>query len=313
MIEADGVARLYRSWEGVVGLHGVSFRLARGSVLGVLGGQRSGKTTLVRIMAGLTRPSRGHATIDGFDVVEGASKIREFVGYLPQRPMNPGSMTISGYLHSWAAIDGMSKAAREARVEALLAFFELTESSSDPLLDAPVALQRRLYIALALLSDPPALVLDEPLVGLTDAERDAIALKIRGLREQGKTLLVTGIRLADLQPFCTHILTLSEGRSTPAYETAVILKKVGEAHHARVFVETKAPPPAVQSAIQGVSGVLGIKEAGPAYILYVEPGSFRAAELRAALVSAGIEPRSIREASLTIGDIFRTFMAGPAG
>lgn len=312
MIEADGIARLYRRGDDAVGLHGVSFRLKKGSVLGILGADGSGKTTLVRIIAALVRPTRGRATIGGVDVVDQGGRVRELVGYLPEKPAQPGTMTIAEYLDRWATVDGMSTAERRARIEDLLSFFDLTEVRSETVLDARVSHQRRMFIALALLADPPVLILDEPMVGLTDAERDALVLKLRALQERGKTILLTSIKLSDLQPICTHILTLFEGRSTLVYTTPVLLKKVGEAHHARVFIETDALPSVVRPAVQGVKGVLGVKEAGPSYVLFVEPGTFRPEDLRAALASAGIDPRSIKEASLTIGDIFRTFASEPA-
>lgn len=309
MIEADGVERRFGRQGAVVALQGVSFRLDRADVLGILGGDRSGKTTLVRILAGLVPRSAGRATIGGIDVVYG-DRIREIVGYLPEAPSLHRNLTLAQYLGFWAMVDGQPRSQRRERVAELLAFFDLTDQAGEMILDTTTFTQRRTFLALALLSNPPVLLLDDLMAALTSPERDAIAQKLRALTEQGKTILMTGTRLADLQPVCSHILTLFEGRATRSYETAVLLRRVGEARHARVFIESKTPASRIVPAVRDLRGVVGVKESEGTVILFVEPGTFQVEDLHAALGSAGIDAKGVREAGLTIGDVFRTLTQG---
>ena len=312
MIGAEGVARRYGRGGAVVALHGVTFRLDKGDVLGVLGGDGSGKTTLIRILATLLQPTAGRATVGDFDVAYDGDRIRDIIGYLPQTPSLQGNPTLAQYLDFWATVAGMPKAKRRGRVTELISFFDLTGQAMERVLDATTFAQRRLFLALVLLSNPPFLLLDEPMAGLTLAERDALIPKLRALQDQGKTILMTATKLADLQPVCSHILTLFDGRSTRSYPTPVLLRKVGDAHHARVFVESKAPVSDVRTALRDVHGLIDVKETEGALVLFVEPGVFRADELRAALASAEVEVKNVREAALTIGDIFRTLSSEEA-
>ena len=311
MIEADGVERRFGRQGAVVALQGVTFRLDRADILGILGGDRSGKTSLVRILAGLVLPTAGRATVGGFDV-RYADRIREIVGYLPQAPSLHRNMTIAGYLDFWAMVDGQPRSQRTERIAELLAFFDLTDQAREMILDTTTFTQRRTFLALALLSNPPVLLLDDPMAALTSPERDTVVQKLRALTEKGKTILVTATRLADLQPVCSHILTLFEGRATRSYETSVLLRRVGKARHARVFIESKAPASRIVPAVRDLHGVGDVKESEGAVILFVEPGTFRIEDLQAALETAGIDASGIREAGLTIGDIFRTLIQGEA-
>lgn len=304
MIEADGVERRFGRRGAVAALHGVTFRLPRGHVLGILGGDGAGKTTLVRILAGLLRPTAGRAAIHGIDVSY-SDRIREIVGYLPQSPSLHRNMAIVDYLNFWAMVDGHPRRERKERVAELLSFLELTGQEGELILDTTTFIQRRTFLALALLSSPSVILLDEPMAALTSLERDAVADKLRALRSKGMTILLTSTSLSYLQPVSDHILTLNEGRATRMYDTSTLLRRVGDARHARVFIETKTADARIVPAVRDLKGVVEVKETEGAVILFVEPGTFRLESLRTALESAGIAA-PFHEAGLTIGDVFRT-------
>lgn len=88
----------------------------------------------------------------------------------------------------------------------------------------------------------------------------------------------------------------------------MILRAVGEAHHARVFVDVGAPFATAEPVLRGVPGVLGMQETPPVVTLFVDPGDFEVDELRRILVEHEMEPRSVKETEIVLGDIIRTLM-----
>jgi ABC-type multidrug transport system ATPase subunit len=287
----------------------VTFRVPKGSVFGILGGDRSGKTTLLRTLATLLPPTSGTVTVAGLDAYEHAEKTKSLLGYQPQAPSIDRNVSIFHYLDFWAAIDGTPRSERRSRILDLLAFLDLADARDETILYATTNVQRRTYLALALLNDPPLLFLDQPTAALTRPERASFLTKLQELRAKGKTIVMTAGKVAYLETVCDRLLVLAEGRATKPHSTGDVQRIVAEAHHARAFLVTNVPPGQVAPLVRNVPGVLDAKLADPTLILFVEPQRFDVEEVRRIVVGAGLEVKNLREAEITIGDIFRTLAA----
>lgn len=305
VIEAQGLTKRFGGPHGVVALDRVSFRAEKGDVLGILGMDGAGKTTLIRILAGLLPPTEGGATIDGADTFRDRALVEELIGYAPQSPPLPGDMTLTDYLNYWGLVDGMPKARRGARIAELFGLLDLADQASQGVLDTTTYTQKRLFLAYALLHDPPILLADELMAGLAPAERAALLEKLRTIAA-GRTVLIASTRLSTLKPICSHILTMTEGHATRAYETDTLLRIIGEAHHARYFLQADAPGEKVIPLVRSAKGVVDAKDTEAATVLFVDSGVFQPEEVQRILQTEGIGIRSLDEAEVIIGDIVRT-------
>lgn len=304
VIEARGLVHRFRR-SAPPALDRVSFDVGQGEIFGLLGADGAGKSTLLRILAGLIPPMEGYVRIGGHDVVTDRRHLRDVVGYLGQSPPMPRDRTVTSYLMDWARIEGMSGAERSDRLGVLLEALGLGDVAAEKVIDCTTFAQRRLFLGMALLSDPKILLLDEPMAGLIPADRGAFLELIRTV-SAGKTTILATTTLANAQPICTRIMTLIEGKASKVYDTEVILRAVGEAHHARVFVDVGTPFDTVGPVLRSIPGVLDIQETAPVVTMFVEPGVFHLDELRRVLAEHGMEPRSVKETDIVLGDVIRT-------
>src|SRR5439155_697124 len=160
----------------------VSFGVARGEVVGFLGPNGAGKTTTLRILAGVFPPSGGQALIDGHDVVRAPLAARRRLGYAPERPALHLEMTVAGLLDFAAGMkDVGGRRARRAAVEDALERAALAEVAARRIGTLSKGARQRLGLALALVGDPPALLLDKPTAGLDPEQSADMRRLIRGL------------------------------------------------------------------------------------------------------------------------------------
>ncbi|MGQ0797571.1 MAG: ATP-binding cassette domain-containing protein [Methanobacteriota archaeon] len=307
MIRVGGVSKRFGP-TGTMALDNVTFRVARGETFGVLGADGSGKTTLFRILTGLLAPTRGRAFVRDLDVREDRGMLGAVMGYAPQVASLPLNRTVAQTLELWARADGMSAGARRGRVRELLASFELDARADERVVDCTAYEQRRLSLAVALLTDPPLLLLDEPMAGLSPADHLAVRKHFVAFKEAGKTILLSAPKLGSLQPVCDRILTLAEGRATRPYETAELLRVLGQARHARVFVQVDGTVTGATGLLRSVPGVLDAQDTGAAILLFVSPGQFAEDTARATLEGAGVRVQSLKAAEIVLNDIVRTLV-----
>ncbi len=306
MIEISRLSKQFGAREPVQALSGASFSVGKNAILGLLGPDGAGKTTMLRILATYLRPTEGTATIGEADILTSPGEVREIVGYVPQTPALGRNVSVGKYLGLWGQINGLPRGVRVDRIGRLLESLELAESDSELVLDISAHKRQTMLLAQALLTDPQVLLLDEPLAGLTPSEGEDYGGRLKEQRKSGLTVLVTSSVMQEVLPICTHIVALSEGQATKAYETSRLLKALGEARHARVFVDPPSLPPEVLQALRGLDGVLDVKETVTSTVLYVEPGTVKQEEVEGVLQDAGVKEYHVKVGEFTLGDVFRT-------
>ncbi len=204
-------------------LAGVSFRVARGEIFGLLGPNGGGKSTLFRILATLQRPRSGRAEILGHDVLAAPLAVRRHLGVVFQHPSVDGKLTVEENLICHGNLYGLGGRDLRARVEAMLARFALQDRRGELVERLSGGLARRVELAKGLLPGPSILLLDEPSAGLDPGARRELATHLHELRERdGVTIVLTTHHMEEAER-CDRVAILDRG-SLVALDTPARLK-----------------------------------------------------------------------------------------
>ncbi len=209
-IEARKIHKAYRN--GVAALDGVSFQVGRGEIFGYLGSNGSGKTTTVRILTTLTRPTAGRAFVGGYDVVHDAESVRRMIGVTMQDAALDGHMTALEHMEFVGGLWGLERNQARRRSGELLETFGLAEDARRVISTYSGGMRRRLDIATALVARPQVIFLDEPTTGLDPQNRRALWEEIRSLRENGATVFLTTQYLEEADELADRVAVIEEGK-----------------------------------------------------------------------------------------------------
>lgn len=208
-IEARGLTKHFGDHAAVDRL---SFSVAPGEIFGLLGRNGSGKTTTVRMLTTLLRPTSGTGSIAGFDIAEQPHDVRRSSGVTLQEAALDPKMTGREHLNLIGRLSLFGKRAAAARSTDLLEAFGLGPAAERPIATYSGGMQRRLDIATALFSQPLVLFLDEPTTGLDPQSRRLLWDEIRGLRAEGSTVLLTTQYLEEADQLADRIGVIDGGR-----------------------------------------------------------------------------------------------------
>lgn len=214
MIEAAGLVKHFRGGDGtlVKAVDGVSFTVAPGEMVGLLGANGVGKTTTMRLLATLLKPTAGTASIGGCDILADPLGVRRQLGYLSATTGVPDRLTPREVLASFGRLHDLPESRITSRVAELIDVLGLAACGDRPCGRLSTGQRQRVSLGRALVHDPPALVLDEPTNGLDIVgARDLLDLLER-LREHGRAVLVSTHRLHEIERRCDRFLMIHAGR-----------------------------------------------------------------------------------------------------
>jgi len=205
LIETVGLEKQYGE---VHALRGVSVSIEEGSVVGILGPNGAGKTTFVEIVEGLRRQSAGSVRVFGLDPVTESSALKQRLGVQLQSTHLPEDLTVREVL-------GLYRSFYEeaGTIEAALDYVDLSAKENARTRELSGGQKQRLAIAMALIHDPDLILLDEPTTGLDPAARRELHGVILGLKERGKSILLTTHYIEEAETLCDRVIILCDGRS----------------------------------------------------------------------------------------------------
>nr|WP_084961559.1 ATP-binding cassette domain-containing protein [Thermoactinospora rubra] len=214
MINAHGLRKTFttRSRKGsqtVEAVRGVDLEVQRGEIYGVLGPNGAGKTTTIRMLATLIAPDAGTATVAGHDLLKQPREIRRRLGYVSQAGGVDDMSTPRAQLLFAARLYGVADPA--AAAEEVLKTFDLAELADRPGRTLSGGQKRRVSLALGLVHTPPLLFLDEPTTGLDPQNRANLWDRIRQLRDQGTTVLLSTHYLEEADALCDRLAIVDHG------------------------------------------------------------------------------------------------------
>ena len=216
LIEIDALTKRFGRFTAV---DHVSFRVAKGEVLGFLGPNGAGKSTTMRMLAGFMIPTAGSARICGHDVQTDGVAARRLLGFLPEGAPTYPEMSVTGFLAFCAKIRGFSGRDLENRIQTAIERTQLQGVRLQPVETLSKGFKRRVGLAQALLHDPPVLVLDEPTDGLDPNQKFEVRKLIREMAPDKAIVISTHI-LEEVDAVCTRAIIIAGGRvvadATPA-------------------------------------------------------------------------------------------------
>lgn len=204
-------------------IRGLDFELKKGEVFGFLGPNGSGKTTTVRMIVGLIKPTHGTIEICGFDVQKNFTKAMEQIGCIVENPELYPYLTGSENLKLFS---GMMKAVTKERIDEVVKLVGLSERMDDKVHTYSLGMRQRLGIAQALLGNPKILILDEPTNGLDPSGIREMREFIKYLaKNEGLSVFVSSHLLSEIQLMCDRVAIISKGKILQIGEVSTLLSK----------------------------------------------------------------------------------------
>ena len=190
-------------------LKGVSLRVERGEIFGLLGGNGAGKTTFIKTLLGIIRKTSGEAKLLGFPA--GDRRGRKLVGYLPENLRVPRHLTGYTALEYYGNLSNVPTSLIRRKRRELLEKVGLAERAKDPVRTYSKGMLQRLGLAQAMLHDPELFILDEPTDGLDPLARSQVRGYLKDLKEQGKTVFLNSHILQEVELICDRVAILDKG------------------------------------------------------------------------------------------------------
>ncbi len=239
MIKAEGLTRHYGA---VVAASEVSFEVGSGEIVGLLGHNGAGKTTVMKMLTGYLEPSSGRGLVDGIDVQDEPVVVQNKIGYLPEnRPLYP-DMSVFDYLAFTANMRGMTGTEAESALRDVIESMELGSRALDKIGTLSRGYQQRVGVAQAILHKPPVLILDEPTNGLDPRQTQEMRRLMRSLAMSATVVLSTHI-MQEVDAICDRVLIMRDGE-------LVIDEKLEELKRAdTIELRTSATHKEVESAL----------------------------------------------------------------
>ncbi len=218
----------------------LTFDVYRGEIFGFLGANGAGKTTAMRILCGLSRPTSGRVTVAGIDASRRPEEIKKRIGYMSQRFSLYEDLTVRENIELYGGIYGMSMKVIIPRREALLDRLSFTQYGDMLIHALPLGLRQKLAFAVAVFHDPEIVFLDEPTSGVDPVTRRQFWEMIYETASHGITVFVT-THYMDEAEYCDRIAIMSEGQIAAIDSPSALRKQYGTASVEELFVKIARP------------------------------------------------------------------------
>lgn len=296
---AVSVTGLTRRFGDNVAVDGLSFQVRPGELFGIVGPDGAGKTTTLRMLAGVLPPTAGEGVIHGVDVATDPEGVKPFIAYMPQQFGLYTDLTVRENIDFYADLYRVPKAERPARLERLFAFSNLGPFQDRLAGNLSGGMKQKLSLCCALIHHPKVLLLDEPTFGVDPISRRDLWLILHEMVEEGVTVLVSTSYLDEAER-CDRVVLLQEGQVLAMDTPQELLKLLpGE------VVSVKCPEPRrARDLIGEMPGVMGTALFGNTVHAILPEGEEARRALVEDLTAAGCPPHSVEALEPSLEDVF---------
>jgi ABC-2 type transport system ATP-binding protein len=280
----------------------ISFDIAAGEVYGLIGPNGSGKTSTMRALAGLLRPTHGVIEIAGVDLLIDPDVAQQTVGFIPDFPPMYDDLLVWEFLDLFAASYFIPNADRREVVNRHIQLVGLMEKRESYCKELSRGMRQRLMLAKTLIPNPKVLLLDEPASGMDPHARSDLKRIIRGMSEAGRAVLVSSHILAEMNEFCTAIGIMERGRMVVSGRVEDVANQVHGAGQYSVRVLDRTDE--FQKIIAAETAASGLVQQGASWEFALDGDEEAAARLLTKLVRAGVIVASFHRKTRTLEDVF---------
>jgi ABC-2 type transport system ATP-binding protein len=298
IIEAVDVTKKFGDF---VAVNNLNLQVFRGEILGLLGPNGAGKTTTVRMIACLLKPTSGKIFVDGYDAVNEPEKVKQKIGYMPQRFSLYEDLTVMENLEFYGKVYGLPRVERERRAKELLEFVELSRFVNRQAGKLSGGMKQRLLLACALLHEPELLILDEPTAGVDPPLRRRFWEYFRELNRKGITLLIT-THYMDEAENCTRIGIMNNGNLIKLGSSIELKRSIYGGDVIELQVKTSINR--VEAILSGNHDVLRIIPSGDAFLIVVKDSEKSLPAIVEALRKENVDVLSTRVVNISLEDVF---------
>jgi ABC-2 type transport system ATP-binding protein len=289
---------LTRTFADITAVDGLTFDVSPGELFGIVGPDGAGKTTTLRMLAGVLRPTSGEVRVAGVDVAADPEEVKHHIAYMAQRFGLYEDLTVAENLDFYADLYRVPKAERPARLQRLYEFSRLGEFQDRLAGNLSGGMKQKLSLSCALVHQPDVLLLDEPTFGVDPISRRELWLILHEMVHQGVTVIVSTSYLDEAER-CDRVVMMHEGRTLALDEPTALQASLSgtmlslRTDHPRATRDLLRRTPGVDSASLFGEGVHALIPAGTSE-----------ADVRHALRKEGIELLEVEEVEPSLEDLF---------
>lgn len=303
------IKNLHKSYGNLTAVTDLSFSLNPGDIFGFIGSNGAGKTTTIRMLATLLEPTRGTATLDGYDILKDPTQIRKLIGYMPDFFGLYDDIKVWEYLDFFAAIYRIPVNQRPGVIDNVLELVDLTVKKDAFVQSLSRGMQQRLCLARCLVHDPTLLLLDEPASGLDPRARAELKELILELGRMGKIIIVSSHILPELADFCNKVGIIEKGNLLAFGPVQEITRAIRPTR--RVLVRLLSDRTAAIQHLNSIETVSGFEEKDDNLLFVdIKGDEMEQAQLLRHLVSQGVDIIDYHEDAANLEDVFLRLTTG---
>ena len=305
--EAIAIDGLTKRFAGVTAVDRLQFTVTTGEIFCLVGPDGAGKTTTMRMLAGVMAPDGGSARVAGYDVVHDPEGVKNHISYMPQRFGLYEELTVGENIRFYADVFGISRREREQRADQVLAAAGMTRFRERLAGQLSGGMKQKLGLSCALIHTPRVLLLDEPTTGVDPVSRRDFWRILYGLAAEGVTVLTSTAYLDEAER-CHRLALLHQGRLLLCDSPA----RLKAAMPGTVIAVTAPTPTAVRDELQKMPGVSSLLLVGDGVHLVVDEAERRVPAIQERLRAAAIPFSEVVQVAPTIEDLFVASVRGQA-
>ncbi|MBP0047352.1 ABC transporter ATP-binding protein [Marinobacterium sp. AK62] len=304
IIQIQGVGKTYDS--GFSALKSIDLEIRRGEIFALLGPNGAGKTTLISIICGIVNASAGRVLADGMDIVQDYRQARSLIGLVPQELTTDAFETVWDTVSFSRGLFG--KPADPAYIEKVLRQLSLWDKRNAKMLALSGGMKRRVMIAKALSHEPSILFLDEPTAGVDVELRRDMWEMVRGLRENGVTVILTTHYIEEAEEMADRIGVINRGELILVEEKEMLMQQLGQK---QLYLMLQTPLDALPASLGQYNLSLNDEGTQLTYTFDAHHETSGIAELLRSLSELGIDLKDLQSKQSSLEEIFVSLVHRP--